>query len=253
MINELLSQLGLSDKEINVYVTVLQQGKVTHTNVAKLTKINRTTVYSVAKDLIERGIITEDLGATKTYLVAKPPQELVISINKQRESIDKQARIAEKAVMELQSLIGGAKYSIPKVSFIPEDKLDDYLYKQTPNWNKSIQETDGVWWGFQDPSFVKHYEKWIDWYWEEGSPQHAKLKLLSNELAENIKQKKFPNRVIKYWRGSKNLTATTWVNGSYIIMIVTSQRPHYLVEIYDSVMADNFREMFKGIWQEIDS
>lgn len=103
--------------------------------------------------------------------------------------------------------------------------------------------------GFQDETFVKHYEKWIDWYWEEGSPPGINLKLLSNKVAENIKQKKFSNRQIKYWGASDTFTATTWINGDYIVMLVTNQRPNYLVEIHDAVMAQNFREMFKGIWE----
>lgn len=248
MVNELLAQLGLSDKEISVYLTVQQQGKVTHANVAKLTKINRTTVYSVAKELVGRGIIAEDLGSSTTYLVAKPVRELVDSLEREKLKIDKKAVVAEKAVLELQSLIGQVKYSIPKVVFIAEDQLEDYLYKQTPKWNQSIIEAQSIWWGFQDETFVKHYEKWIDWYWEKGSPQAMQLKLLSNKQAENIKQKKFAPRQIKYWDASDTFTATTWVNGDYIIMIVTNQKPHYLVEIHDSVMAQNFREMFKGIW-----
>ncbi len=249
MVNELLSQLGLSDKEISVYLAVQQQGKVTHANVAKLTKINRTTVYSVAKELLDRGVIAEDLGSSTTYLVAKPVRELVDSIAREKQKIDKKAIIAEKAVLELQSLVGKVKYSIPKVVFIAEDQLEDYLYKQAPKWNQSILDTNSQWWGFQDETFVKHYEKWIDWYWEEGSPPGINLKLLSNKVAENIKQKKFSNRQIKYWGASDTFTATTWINGDYIVMLVTNQRPNYLVEIHDAVMAQNFREMFKGIWE----
>ncbi|HEX3100022.1 MAG TPA: helix-turn-helix domain-containing protein [Patescibacteria group bacterium] len=251
MINELLGQLGLSDKEISVYLAVQQQGKVTHANVAKLTKINRTTVYSVAKELIDRGIIAEDLGSSTTYLVAKPVRELVDSITREKQKIDKKALIAEKAVLELQSLVGQIKYSIPKVVFIAEDQLEDYLYKQTPKWNQSIHESKDLYWGFQDASLIKYYEKWIDWWWENNSSWGIELRLLSNESAEKIKKKQFPNRHIKFWQSSKDFTATTWINGDYIIMIVTNERPHYLIEIYDKVMAHNYRELFRGIWDTV--
>ncbi len=253
MINDLLSQLGLSEKEISVYTTVLQQDKITHANVAKLTKINRTTVYSIAKELLNRGLISEDLGATTTYLVARPPQDLISFLDREQQAIEGKKHVAKKAVLELQSLVGGSSYSIPKIVFIAEDKLEDYLYKQTPAWNQSIVETKSMWWGFQDASFVKYYEKWIDWYWEKGSPSDIELQLLSNQSAENIKGKKFTRRKIKFWKGGKDFTATTWINGDYVIMIITSQRPHYLVEIHDAVLAHNMRELFKGIWEEIAS
>jgi hypothetical protein len=34
-------------------------------------------------------------------------------------------------------------------------------------------------------------------------------------------------------------------------MMVTHQRPHYLIEIHDSMMAESFRGIFKGIWNMI--
>lgn len=32
-------------------------------------------------------------------------------------------------------------------------------------------------------------------------------------------------------------------------MIVTNQHPHYMVEIHDPVMAQNLRDIFKGVWE----
>jgi len=40
--------------------------------------------------------------------------------------------------------------------------------------------------------------------------------------------------------------------GSYVIFIMTKQRPFYLVEIHDSVIAHNSRELFKTIWEKIN-
>lgn len=42
---------------------------------------------------------------------------------------------------------------------------------------------------------------------------------------------------------------TQWVAGDYVINIITSHKPHYLVEIKDAVMAENLREMLKGMWE----
>jgi sugar-specific transcriptional regulator TrmB len=253
MIHDLLKQLGFGDKEVSVYLTVLQQGKVTANNVAKLTKINRTTVYSVAKELLEKGVISEDLGSSTSFLVAKPPQDLMQLVIKQEKETREKKQIIDKAILELQSINSQAKYSIPKIVFISDDKFENYLYTQTPIWDKSIMANDGIWWGFQDASFVKHYENWIDWYWEKGGNPAMNLQIISNESAELLKKKKYTRRSIKQWTGSKDFTATTWVMGDYVAMLITNQRPHYLVEIHDTVLAHNMRELFKGIWTQIDS
>lgn len=253
MINETLQKLGLNDKETQVYLTTLKQGKTTHAQIAKLTKINRTTVYSVAKELIKKGYITEDLGAATTYLIPREPQDLRYIIKKEEQILAQKKQLTENAIQELQALSKNTKYSIPKIVFIDEADIENYLYKQTSTWNQSIQENDPEkrWWGFQDASLIKYFEKWIDWYWDTVATPDVSLRLLSNQTAESIKKRKFARREIKFWKGSKDFTGTTWVNGNYIIIIITNQHPHYLIEIHDTTLAHNMRELFKGIWKQL--
>lgn len=79
------------------------------------------------------------------------------------------------------------------------------------------------------------------------------LKLLSNKspIEKKMKKKKYQQRHIKFWNDTKKITATTWITGDYLIMIITNQRPHYLVEIHDATLAHNMREMFKGFWKKV--
>ena len=72
MIEETLKNLGLSEKEARVYLTVLEYKKITPSDVARITEINRTTVYSVAKELIKMGMIVEDRGGISRRLMAVP-------------------------------------------------------------------------------------------------------------------------------------------------------------------------------------
>lgn len=253
MIHQLLQQLGLGEKEIAIYLAILQHGKTTPVEIARATKINRSTVYNIASTLAEIGIISEDLGGKTKYLVARPPKDLGSIINKEKKKLEEKQKLVDQAVQELQAFTRDTKYSIPKIVFISEEDLEDYLYKQTPIWNDSILQKDktATWWGFQDRYFVSHYEAWIDWYWEVSAPKEISLKLLSNESAEEIKDKKFAKRKIKFFKASEDFTGTIWVNGDYVIMIVCNKRPHYLVEIHDEVLAHNLREVFKGVWNRV--
>ena len=105
----------------------------------------------------------------------------------------------------------------------------------------------------QDHTFAKHYEKWIDWYWKTIAPTKLELKLLSNKsrIETTIKKKTYPRRKIKFWSDSKAFTATTWETGNYLTMIISNQKPHYLVEIHDKTLAYNMAELFKGIWNKV--
>ncbi len=248
MVNDLLKQLGFGDKETAVYLTLLQHGKLTPASLAKIVGFNRTTVYSVAKELAQKGVIAEDLGGKTLFLVAKPPQDLMLLTQKEEKQLEEKKAVIKNAMGELQAIAKPTQYTIPKIIFVAQDEVNAHLYSQTPVWDKSILQYDGVWWGFQDHTFVQNYEKWIDWYWERGSNPKTSLKLLSNEAAEQIKKKKYARRQIRFWAQSHNFRATTWILGDFVVMIVTNQRPHYLVEIHDAVLAHDMREVFKGVW-----
>ena len=76
MLNQYLQQLGFGDKEIAIYLCIQENGKLSASDVARITKINRTTVYSVSKELIKKGVIQEDLGGSNRYYTALSPEEL---------------------------------------------------------------------------------------------------------------------------------------------------------------------------------
>ena len=251
MIEKILQDLGFAEKEIRVYLAVLDQGKATPAGIARITGINRSTVYSVSKELLEKGVIREDIGASKSYLVALPPEELRNLIQKEERSLSHKKELIKQAVAELQTLTKNTKYSIPKITFVYEEDLENFLYTQTPEWNRSIKEADNTWWGFQDPSFVKHYQKWIDWYWQKAVPDGVSLKLLSSQAAveKEMATRGYDRRMLKFWESGKDVTATMWINGDYLVIIMTSQKPCYLVQIHDAMLTHNLREVFKSIWE----
>ncbi len=69
MLQDILKEFDFSQKETGLYLAILQQGKVTPTDLAKITGINRTTVYSVAKELIKKGVVAEDLCGKNKNLI----------------------------------------------------------------------------------------------------------------------------------------------------------------------------------------
>lgn len=251
MIHETLKKLGFSEKEAEIYLTILQQGKIAPADIAKLTKINRSTVYDVSKELLKKGVITEDLGSSVRYFIARPPGDLGFLTQKEEEALSEKKCLVSSAISELSSLAKNTRYSVPKIQFYSEDEINSLLYRQTPVWNASISDSDGYWWGFQDISFVEHYKPWLEWYWKNHSNKGVRLLSNAKEDKKVTEGGFHQNRNIRYWKNAQDFTATLWVVGDYLITIVTKQRPHYLVEIHDSIMAHNQRQVFKGIWEEL--
>jgi hypothetical protein len=253
MIKELLKKLGFGEKEIEVYLTILKHGKISPAHIARLTGIKRPTVYSITKELLEKEVIVEDLASKQSFFIALPPEDLKNLIHVEERKLQAKKHLISKAVQELQGYTRDVKYSIPKIQFVYEEDLEKFLYKQAALWNESVMKDDKTWWGFQDPDFVKQYQAWIDWYWTKAVPPGLTLQLLSNQSPVEVEManKGYIQRIIKFWKNTNNVTATTWVCGDYLIMIMTSKNPHYLVQIHDRVLAHNMREMFKTIWHSI--
>ncbi len=249
MIEKLLTQLGLGNKERVLYKLILEYGKIAPSLLSRLAKINRTTVYSVIKELKDKGLVIEDLGGKTLYYLPAKDDELERLIKIEHEKMAQK----EKSIRELQEFIKqipeSQTFSIPKIRFIEEADLESYLQEATPRWYESMETTEKTWWGFQDHSFVEKFEKWIDWCWSK-APKDSDLKLLTNEsdAEKNMKSKKYSDKRQVKWFGSNKFSVTQWIVGNYVIYIMTKQRPFYLVEIHDSVIAHNSRELFKSIW-----
>ncbi|HEU0080756.1 MAG TPA: helix-turn-helix domain-containing protein [Candidatus Paceibacterota bacterium] len=257
MINELLSRIGFSEKEIQVYLCVLENGKIAPAAVASLTNIKRPTVYAVAKELIKKGAITEDLQGTSAYLLALPPEELMHAFENEERAIMEKKKAIKSLAKELESIPRSKSYSVPKMRFIDEYSLKDFLYRQTPVWHENMVRTGNTtYWGFQDHTLVenKEYQEWIDFWWKT-APKEIDLKLISNDSAieEQMKEKRYDRRIIKFWKKDLKFSASNHVVGDYVLFIMTKQRPHYLVEIHDAVYAENLRQLFKNLWEMIEA
>lgn len=245
--NDLLSQLGLNKGEISIYKYILKAKRIGPSELSNHTKINRTTVYSITKSLLSKGFIVEDLGSGKKEYTPVGPTEIKSILKREEDEHKKKEQLFKKLAEELTIHFVGQQYDPPKIRFIEEEKINEYLYSRNKIWNDSILSHDKHWWGFQDHTFVENHERWVGSFWKQ-SAKDLKLRLLSNESdIEKQMRGRHPNREIKYWNKG-NFTATTWVVGDYLVLIRTSAKPYYLVEIHDSVLASNMRELFKNIW-----
>ena len=243
-----LDKLGFSSKEIAVYLAILRIGKTTPAKLAKVTKLNRPTVYSVIKALISKGVIAEDLADTSLHLVPLPIESLKASIEKSKDELKKKEGIVDLAIKELKIVTSQKTYSVPKIRFIEQGEMKDFLYRNFDKWWRTIPGTDRAMYGFQDHSFAENYEDWIEWAADKLEGTKCTVRLFSNvSQIERKMRGKLKVRDIRFLEGSQ-FTSSTWIVGDYILMIYTRAMPFYLVEIHDVAMAENMNAMFKTMW-----
>ena len=227
---------------------------MTPATLAKLTRINRATAYSVGKSLESKGLVAEDRSGKTIYLNPLPPESLQQLIERPRRELSEKEKLVKKAIADLTLLAGEKEYPVPKVRFVEETQLEEYLYDSTQRWQNSVLETDGVWWGFQDHSFVENYEHWIHSTWKTPQSKNKNLKgrVVSNE---SVIEKKLAKQYSKDKRDVRTVpnmhfTSSLWVAGDSVITIMTRKHPFYLYEIQDPLLAQTMRELCKKLWQE---
>src|SRR5581483_10778664 len=108
--HESLREIGLNDKEIKIYMALLKSGRMTPAALAKLSKISRPTVYNIAKSLLSKGIIAEDLGGKTLYLIPLPPESLKEIIEKPKRELEEKEKVVKKLIGELSLVTAEKKY-----------------------------------------------------------------------------------------------------------------------------------------------
>ncbi len=253
MLEHLLSRLGLGMKEIQVYLCIVEHGKISHADIGKATGIKRSTVYGLADTLRARGLVEIDQGNTPAYLFPLPFRQLQEIVKKEEEQLKNKKLVIEEIGKTLDTMQKNKNYSVPKMRFIDEKHFRDFLFNEGEKWLTNHDPEGKHWWGFQDHSFVEHYEDWIEWTWTV-MDSDTKAYLFSNasSIEKRLKKKYYASRRnIFFWQKKTDFTGSLWAIGDDIALVMTRQRPHYMVVIHDEVLAHNVREFFKNVWREI--
>jgi sugar-specific transcriptional regulator TrmB len=251
MNDRVLSSLGLNAGERKVYQSLFKKREASPSQLAKATGIRRTTAYSIVHALMQQGFLVENPAKRpKTYTIAQSTDiDRVLAEDRKRLAI--REKVLKQFTSELSRATAEDSYPVPQIRFVPEEKLEQFLLKQSLGaWDESMMKTDRTYWGFQDHSYVENFSHVIDRYWKK-APKEIQLKMLTNRsIAETEKKLKwrYPRREMKLWDKASNFLSGIWIMGEYVVMVNTRQRPFYLVEIHDATLAHDLREVFKNLW-----
>ena len=89
LIEKLIENFGLEEKEAKVYLALLGLGEATATAIAEKTNLDRTLMYQVTNKLIERGIVSYIVKNNVRYFSAIEPEVLIKSLKKRENELRK--------------------------------------------------------------------------------------------------------------------------------------------------------------------
>lgn len=87
-IQVILKNFGLSEKEIAVYLALIELGPSSVREISAKSKVNRGTTYDILKALIALGVVSYYNKESKQYFAAEEPEKLLSAIDQKKENLD---------------------------------------------------------------------------------------------------------------------------------------------------------------------
>jgi sugar-specific transcriptional regulator TrmB len=86
-IPDVLNQIGLNEKEAQVYLALLELGTATVHPIASKANIKRPTAYLILEDLQQKGMISVIPREKKVMYTAESPEKIILDLNKKQELV----------------------------------------------------------------------------------------------------------------------------------------------------------------------
>ncbi|MBP9749793.1 MAG: hypothetical protein KBD21_03615 [Candidatus Pacebacteria bacterium] len=118
-----LQQLGFDDREAKTYLALLELGEGTMAELAKKSKIKRTTLYDIIRALQDRGLVSTAKRGERTIYIAEDPRTL-------DERLHEQSAVLKEALPELLSL-ANAIGKKPKIRYYEGVEGIKEVYRDT--------------------------------------------------------------------------------------------------------------------------
>lgn len=104
MLEKYLEEIGLSQKESQIYLALLQVDSESIQDLAKRTGINRTTVYPVLETLQKKGLVSEVQKGKKIEYVAAPPERLETFVERQKVMLQERSERLKDIIPQIKSI-----------------------------------------------------------------------------------------------------------------------------------------------------
>ncbi|HBH46622.1 MAG: hypothetical protein A2445_05060 [Candidatus Jacksonbacteria bacterium RIFOXYC2_FULL_44_29] len=105
-----LQKLGLTEKEARVYLASLELGSAKIPEIAKKSKIKRTTVYVILESLMQKGLVSYYQSKESKKFIAEEPERLQSLLKERQEAL-------LQIMPQLSALIKGKEEKRPEVRF----------------------------------------------------------------------------------------------------------------------------------------
>jgi len=234
----MLQECGLNEKEAIIYLELLKEKKCNASKLAKLTKINRTTVYLELNNLLNKGLVSYVIKNSKKYFQASSPNKLIEILDSKKAKIS----MLLPKLKELHKSIDPFKIEVFEgregIKTFYQDILNSKV-KEVLAFGVTGKAFEVL--KFEFPHFVKRYEK-----------ANLGARYLANESSKNLLKSLPKGRVkIKYLSKEYFSDVTTIIYDNKIAIQSLVKENIFVIMIKDRKLAESYRNYFEFMWKKV--
>lgn len=237
ILKETLKNLGLEEKEVDIYLALLELGEATVLEISRKSNIKRSTAYVILESLEKKGFVTKTIKGKKTFFISQHPRKLAAEAEIRLKEL-------QEVMPQMESLFRGAG-DRPRV-MIYEGKEDlDRAYDEA-----FVAKGEIVWMGslkLSQEVFPRTFRK-IGFM--KMSPEFKIRELIdqseeSQKYAEQIRSQYYLVRFIP--QKLLPFEADIGIFGNRVL-ITSVKKEYFTISIESAEIARVFRVIFETMW-----
>ena len=174
MLKRDLQNLDLTKTEAAVYATALELGESSMHRIAKKAQLERTTAYSAADKLKEKGLLSVTLSGKKRLYRAEHPQKI-------KELLQQKVTLAEALLPELLATAHAIDKK-PRMRYLEGKDVLFSIYEETLEYP---QQRVRVW--ISEPLTQRYKESDAKIFWDDYTVKRVKKKIPLSMIVPNKK------------------------------------------------------------------
>lgn len=237
-----LRKFGLNDREIRVYLALLELDSALASKIAEKTNIPRTLVYDILENLLNKGIVSHVVKSNKKYFSALNPNNLIDVLKNQQSEKEKLLRQAMPELLKLKNKRAKEK---AKVEVYEGREGIKTLFNDALRIGKEFLcfGSTGI-----SPKIIPYK---LERFHKERIKKKMKWKVIYND--DKLGRKR--GKEVSKWRYSqvrympKTSPTTTYCYGDKVAIVLWIKERLMAILIEDEIISKSFKEFFNVLWR----
>ena len=236
----ILKEIGFSDREIKVYLALLELGETTVGPIASRTRIQHSKIYQTLEKLIDKGLISFIIKSKTKYFQAQNPNQILNMLKeKERRFSGLLPKLQQKRKFSQEQQIATVYEGYKAIKSMFDSILEEldnksyyYVFVFKEEYTKSKLASR-----FLRNIHIQLSEKKVD----DRLVAHTSIK-------EEFKKNYSDIKNVKYRFRNINLPLGLMIINNRVINWIWGERPT-AIEIISSQIAQQYKKFFLEIWK----